>query len=287
VAAVIEPGAYRFVIDGINIDDPSSREASPKGKLPKPKLLMVTFRVVEEGPMFGRAIRNWYRASPDAVAVRCMEQLVRAAGIATDPEGGFHATELVGRVIEADVVEEEYLDIDPMTGYSFTRRNLRLANERQAGAREDIDAVMSRILGDEVDETVVPWPIPTNNQGRVRSDNVAPYEEDGLRFRSLPEVYFYRALKRLEVTFAPLAVFVRGGDEQRRIEPDFIIYRDGLLLAVEIDGPQHNEAPAEIARRTAMFTVEGAVVEHVTADDCGTETLARATVERLLHIFDR
>jgi hypothetical protein len=277
VNTAIDPGAYRFVVDGINFTE------SPKDQ----PLLIVTFRVVEEGPMFGRPIRKWYRTGLDLLARRHMQQLIEATGVVLDAEGGFVPSSLVGRVIEADVVEEQYMDIDPLTRNSFARRNLRLANERLAGAREDINATVSRILSDEVDETICPWPIPTNNQGRVRSDNVAPYEEDGLRFRSLPEVYFYRALKDLDVTFAPLAVFVRGGTDPRRIEPDFVIYRDGLLAAVEIDGPQHDEAPAEAERRTAMFTVEGAVVEHVPADDCGTAERARATAERILRLFDR
>ena len=34
-----------------------------------------------------------------------------------------------------------------------------------------------------------------SNQGRVRSDAVAPYQADGLLFRSQPEIHLYRALK--------------------------------------------------------------------------------------------
>lgn len=49
------------------------------------------------------------------------------------------------------------------------------------------------------------------NQGRVRSSNVAPLTQDGLLFRSQPEIYLYKALKSLGVSFAPLPVFIRGG----------------------------------------------------------------------------
>jgi hypothetical protein len=45
-----------------------------------------------------------------------------------------------------------------------------------------------------------------SNQGRVRSDNIATRQYDGLLFRSRPEVYFYDALKREGVPFAPLSV---------------------------------------------------------------------------------
>lgn len=65
------------------------------------------------------------------------------------------------------------------------------------------------------------------NQGRVRSDNIAARAFDGLLFRSQPEINLYGALKAAGVSFAPLPVFVRGGHDYRRIEPDFIIVKDG------------------------------------------------------------
>src|SRR5262249_3271568 len=69
-----------------------------------------------------------------------------------------------------------------------------------------------------------------NNQGRVRSDNVAPVMVDGLLFRSQPEVNLYRALRAAGICLAPLPVFVRGGEAYRRIEPDFVLVKDGLIL---------------------------------------------------------
>jgi len=35
---------------------------------------------------------------------------------------------------------------------------------------------------------------------------------DGLLFRSQPEINLYRAFKALGITFAPLPVFIRGGE---------------------------------------------------------------------------
>src|SRR5690606_35974377 len=85
-----------------------------------------------------------------------------------------------------------------------------------------------------------------SNQGRVRSDNLAPHTCDGLRFRSQPEINLYKALKSLGVTFAPLPVFIRGGEDYQRIEPDFVILQDGILLIVEVDGDTtHQETPVE------------------------------------------
>jgi hypothetical protein len=50
------------------------------------------------------------------------------------------------------------------------------------------------------------------NQGRVRSDNIAARQYDGLLFRSEEEINLYRAFKAAGVSFAPLPVFVRGGN---------------------------------------------------------------------------
>ena len=66
------------------------------------------------------------------------------------------------------------------------------------------------------------------NQGRVRSDNIAARQHDGLLFRSRPEILFYDALKKAGIPFAPLSVVLRGGVQYNRIEPDFVIYKDGI-----------------------------------------------------------
>lgn len=57
-----------------------------------------------------------------------------------------------------------------------------------------------------------------SNQGRVRSDNVAPHSVDGLLFRSRPEINLYHALKSMGVSFSPLPVFIRGGDSYQSKE---------------------------------------------------------------------
>ena len=124
-----------------------------------------------------------------------------------------------------------------------------------------------------------------NNQGRVRSDNIASRECDGLLFRSQPEINLYKALKELGLPFAPLPVFIRGGQDYRRIEPDFLIFSDGLMLHVEVDGDTvHHESPVEAHARTAMLSHEGAIVERVSASDCMTIESARLCAKRLLAI---
>ncbi len=122
-----------------------------------------------------------------------------------------------------------------------------------------------------------------NNQGRVRSDNVAPLNADGLLFRSQQEINFYNALRTLGVSFAPLPVFIRGGESYRRIEPDFFIVQDGFSMVVEVDGDTvHTETPQEAHSRTTMLQHEGVHIERIRAAECETIEVARATAVRLM-----
>lgn len=119
------------------------------------------------------------------------------------------------------------------------------------------------------------------NQGRVRSDNIATREYDGLLFRSEQEINLYRAFKALGVTFAPLPVFVRGGNTYRRIEPDFVVVKGGMIAVIEVDG-NHQESPVEAHDRTTMLVHEGAHVERVRASDCSTMEGAEVCAKRVL-----
>lgn len=122
-----------------------------------------------------------------------------------------------------------------------------------------------------------------SNQGRVRSDNVAPLTADGLLFRSHPEIHLYRALKSVGVSFAPLPVFVRGGEKYSRMEPDFVIVHSGITMVVEVDGDTvHQETPAEAHARTTMLQHEGVHVERILASECASPELAKQAVQGLL-----
>ena len=118
-----------------------------------------------------------------------------------------------------------------------------------------------------------------SNQGRVRSDAVAPYEVDGLRFRSQPEIHLYRALKARDISFAPNSVWIRGGDNYRRVETDFVIYKDGQLVVLEVDGSQfHHETPVEAHERLTLFAYEGAHIERIRSAECDTAEKAETLV---------
>lgn len=127
-----------------------------------------------------------------------------------------------------------------------------------------------------------------SNQGRVRSDNVAPLSSDGLLFRSQAEIHLYRALKSIGVSFAPLPVFVRGGESYVRIEPDFVIVHSGVTLVVEVDGDTvHQETPAEAHKRTTILLHEGVHVERILASECDSPPKAKDAAGRILEILKK
>lgn len=127
-----------------------------------------------------------------------------------------------------------------------------------------------------------------NNQGRVRSDNIPSKQVDGLLFRSEPEIFLYKAFKSLGVSFAPLPVFVRGGESYKRIEPDFVIVKSGVIMVVEVDGDTvHHETPAEAHDRTTMLAHEGVKIERVKASECSTQDLANVCAKRILQVIEK
>lgn len=127
-----------------------------------------------------------------------------------------------------------------------------------------------------------------NNQGKIRSDNITSRVCDGLLFRSQPEIFFYKAVKSLGVSFAPLPVFIRGGEKYQRIEPDFFIIKDGLMLVVEVDGDTvHQETPAEAHDRTTMLLHEGVYFERVRASECDTFEKALDCAKKVIGIIER
>lgn len=126
------------------------------------------------------------------------------------------------------------------------------------------------------------------NQGRVRSNNIASRECDGLLFRSMPEIHIYKALKSRGVAFAPLPVFLKGGKEYSRIEPDFIVIKDGVVMCLEIDGDTvHRETPAEANARTRVLSNEGVLVERFLSSQCETAEKAEELAGMILNLLEK
>lgn len=127
-----------------------------------------------------------------------------------------------------------------------------------------------------------------NNQGRAHSANVAQLEFDGLKFRSEPEIILYKALKEKGIPFAPLPVFIRGGQKFSRVEPDFVLMKDGVVIFVEVDGQSfHKESPADAHYRLKPFQDEGVIVERVKAEHCNTTERARRYANHLEQLIQK
>ena len=127
-----------------------------------------------------------------------------------------------------------------------------------------------------------------NNQGRVRSDNIAARQHDGLLFRSQAEINLYEALKARGVYLAPLPVFVRGGPTYQRLEPDFVLVHRGVIMVVEVDGATvHRESPAEAHARTQGLLQDGVRIERVQASECSTRGDAERCASRILEALER
>jgi len=127
-----------------------------------------------------------------------------------------------------------------------------------------------------------------SNQGRVRSDNVAPLTSDGLLFRSNPEIHLYKALKSSGVSFSPLPVFIRGGESYSRIEPDFVVIHKGITMVVEVDGDTvHQESPAEAQARVRTLQHDGVVVERILASECNTPEKAKEASIKIMDSINK
>jgi len=126
-----------------------------------------------------------------------------------------------------------------------------------------------------------------NNQGRVYSANLPVRQVEGLFFRSKPEVNLFYALKKRGVVFAPLPVFLRGGEHPKRIEPDFFIISDGIAMIVEVDGDAfHHENPVEADERVRMMKHHGVQIERVRAEDCATADGADKCADAIVKAFE-
>lgn len=126
------------------------------------------------------------------------------------------------------------------------------------------------------------------NQGRVRSDNIASRQHQGLLFRSKAEITLFTALTRAKLAVAPLPVFVRIGKAYNRLEPDFVVVYKGLTFVVEVDGDTfHRELPAEADKRLVPLTYEGVEVRRIRAADLENDASADQVVKELVEFMAR
>ena len=86
----------------------------------------------------------------------------------------------------------------------------------------------------------------TNNQGWGHSSNPAPIWHRNVRHRAKYEAFFTEACIRRQALCFPLPLAIFGS---KRIEPDYIIIKDGILELIELDGPSHNSELASFEQQ--------------------------------------
>jgi hypothetical protein len=121
-----------------------------------------------------------------------------------------------------------------------------------------------------------------NNQGRGHSFHLPAIGYQGLRFRSRSEVYLFKALQARGALVAPLPVFLKANAARKRVEPDFVVIKDGIVLVVEVDGASHEERPVDAYDRLVAFEEEGCYVRRVDAADCNSDAQAEKVADRIL-----
>jgi len=126
------------------------------------------------------------------------------------------------------------------------------------------------------------------NQGRGHSVNPAHLEHDNLFFRSKDEINFYKAALEVGLVMAPLPVIVQNGvDRKHRREPDFILFRDGKVVIVEIDSKfSHIETLAQTQERLQFLRNQGIEAIHIDSGKCRTLEDARNEVSRVVRAIE-
>jgi hypothetical protein len=82
-------------------------------------------------------------------------------------------------------------------------------------------------------------------------------------------------------------VFLRGGESYQRLEPDFIVVKDGVFAVVEVDGDTFHPETASAARtRLKLLEDAGAYIVRVNANACSTPEFAEACAEGILNDID-
>ena len=85
-----------------------------------------------------------------------------------------------------------------------------------------------------------------NNQGWGHSKNPATVWHKNLRHRAWYEALFTEACIRHKALYMPLPVAIYGS---KRIEPDGLIFKDGLVELIELDGPSHDSELASFEQQ--------------------------------------
>jgi hypothetical protein len=117
----VDPGEYIFEVEKVSVDQ--SKKGNPT--------LACNFRVISEGPMKGRPMRQSYALMTDnEFSRRRMKALVQALGVQLGENGEFSAQSLIGCQMQAEVIMNEYMAVDPRSGQQVPRQSAKIVGEK-------------------------------------------------------------------------------------------------------------------------------------------------------------
>lgn len=125
------------------------------------------------------------------------------------------------------------------------------------------------------------------NQGRAHSANLAAIEYEGLLFRSNPEILLFIALRNTGLPVMPLPVVISKGTH-KRIEPDFVVIKQGMTFVIELDGDfWHKESPSSAHSRLLHLESEGVRVIRISAKNCNSTDSANNAAKHILSVMEQ
>jgi hypothetical protein len=117
----VEPGEYIFEVEKVSVDQ--SKKGNPT--------LAVNFRIISDGAMKGRPMRQSYALMADnEFSRKRMKALVLALGVQLGEKGEFSAQSLIGCQMQGEVIMNEYPAVDPRTGQQIVKQSSKIVGEK-------------------------------------------------------------------------------------------------------------------------------------------------------------
>ena len=119
---------------------------------------------------------------------------------------------------------------------------------------EDLDfSADAEVIDEKGNLMLVPANVDegVTNQGYAHSNNRAPIKSCNVYHRTHYEPLFTAACIRREILALPLPLAIYGW---QRIEPDYLVIKDGFMVLVELDGLSHlDELASKEQKRLKPF----------------------------------
>jgi hypothetical protein len=151
-----------------------------------------------------------------------------------------------------------------------------------------VTAVPARVEGDWRAIIKNRFTAKPSNQARKVMPGMIPFlYEDGMAFRSDPELGVYRALRRAQASLPPHETIGILPNPSMRVaghtwEPDFLVSYRNRIGVIEVDGPHHGQRYASDKTKDLLYEDTGvAYVLRIPVEDTDNQVVA-GVIERFL-----